>query len=344
MKALMKLQRGEGFVELREIEDPVPKPDEVLVAVKRAGVCGTDIHILHDEFPKARPPFVLGHEFSGVIEDVGREVRDWKAGDRVVSETSAYYCGHCRFCRTGDTQLCPERQAYGYVQNGAFARFIVVKANLLHCIPDSVGYPEAALCEPVAVCVHSVLERVKVEPAEIALVTGPGAIGLIMLQVVKSTGTKVILCGTDSDRERLRLGNELGADRTVNIEREDLAPVVMEMTGGYGVDKSYECAGAKSAVADCLRLTRRGGTIVQVGLFGRPIEIPYEEIALKELSVIGCFAQNHHCWEPTLRLLEEGKVKTGSIISGEYPLDRWKEAFDRSERREGLKYLLYPKE
>jgi len=338
----MKLRKGEGFVELQEVEDPRPKADEVLIAVKRAGVCGTDIHILHDEFPKARPPFILGHEFSGGIEAVGKEVKDWKSGDRVVSETSAYFCGKCRFCRTGDTQICPERQAYGYVENGAFAKYIAVKAKLLHRIPDPVSYSEAALCEPLAVCVHSVLERTKVEPGEIALVTGPGAVGLLMLQVIKSTGTKVVLCGIDSDKERLKLGAEFGADRAVNVEKEDLTSIVMEMTGGYGVDKSYECAGARSAVMDCLRLTRRGGTIVQVGLFGRPIEISYEEIALKELSVIGCFAQNHRSWAPALWLLAEGKVKTGPIVSGEYPLDRWKEAFERSERREGLKYLLYP--
>jgi L-iditol 2-dehydrogenase len=342
MKALMKVQKGEGYIELREIEDPELEPDEVLIEVKRAGVCGTDIHILHDEFPKARPPFILGHEFSGVIEAVGREVKGWKAGDPVVSETSAYFCGQCRFCQTGDTQLCPERQAYGYVQNGAFAKYIAVKARLLHRLPDSVSYSEGALCEPLAVCYHSVYERTRVRPDEVVLVTGPGAVGLIMFQVVKSAGAQVILCGIDSDKERLKLGVELGADRGVNIEQEDLSSVVMEMTQGYGVDKSFECAGAKAAVLDCIRLTRKGGTIVQVGLFGRPIEIPYEEIALKELSVIGCFAQNHRCWDPTLRLLAEGKVKTDPLISGEYPLDRWKEAFDRCERREGLKIILYP--
>lgn len=342
MKALMKLQRGEGFVELKEVEDPRPDADEVLIAVRRAGVCGTDIHILHGEFPKARPPFVLGHEFSGVVEEVGSEVRGWKVGDRVVSETSAHFCGRCRFCQRGDTQICPEREAYGYVRNGAFAKYLVVKAKLLHRIPESVSDSEAALSEPLAVCVHSAYHRTKVEPGDVTLVTGPGAVGLIMFQVVKAAGAKVILCGMDSDRERLRLGAELGADRCVNVEREDLSSIVMEMTEGYGVDKSYECAGAKGAVTDCLRLTRRGGTIVQVGLFGRPIEIPYEEITLKELSIIGCFAQNHDSWDPALRLLAEKKVKMGPLVSAEYPLDRWKEAFERSERREGLKYLLYP--
>jgi len=344
MKGLMKLQRGKGYVELREIEDPTPGPDEVLIKVKRAGVCGTDIHILHDEFPKARPPFILGHEFSGVIAGLGEEVRGWRKGDRIVSETAAYSCGHCRFCQNGDTQLCPERMAYGYVKNGGFAKYIVVKSKLLHLLPESISFSEGALCEPLAVCAHAAMERVKVQAGETILVTGPGTVGLIMLQVIKSMGARVILTGTESDRERLKLGIELGADRRVNVDQEDLYSIVMEMTKGYGVDKSFECAGVKPAVVDCIRFTRKGGTIIQVGLFGKSIEIPYEEIALKELSVIGCFAQRSSCWEPAIRLLAEGKVKTSPLISGEYPLDQWKEAFDRFERREGLKYLLYPTE
>ena len=338
----MKIQNGEGHVELLEVEDPKPGIDEVLIQVERAGICGTDIHILHGEFPKARPPFILCHEFSGVIEEVGKEVKGWKRGDRVVSETAAYYCGQCRFCLSGDTQLCPERKAYGYVQNGAFAKYIKVKAKLLHLLPNSVSYSEGALCEPLAVCCHAALERTKVQLGEVVLVTGPGTVGLIMLQVVKSLGTRVILSGTESDRERLNLGVELGADRGVNIDRENLPSIVIEMTGGYGVDKSFECAGVASAAADCTRLTRKGGIIVQVGLFGRPIEIPYEEIALKELSVIGSFAQKKSSWDLGIQLLAEGKVKTGPLISGEYPLDRWKEVFERFERREGLKFLLYP--
>jgi L-iditol 2-dehydrogenase len=342
MKALMKVQKGDGYVELREVEDPQPAPDEVLIEVKRAGVCGTDIHILHDEFPKARPPFILGHEFSGVIQRVGKEVRGWNIGDRIVSETAAHSCGVCRYCLKGDTQLCPERKAYGYVYNGAFAHHMVIKSKLLHRIPDLVSYSEAALCEPLAVCAHAALEKVKVEPGETVLVTGPGAVGLIMLQVVKSTGAGVILCGIDSDRERLKLGFELGADRTVNIHREDLSSVVMEMTQRDGVDKAFECAGVPAAVSDCIRLTRKGGTLIQLGLFGKPIELPYEEIVLKELSIVGAFAQKKSSWGLGIRLLADGKVKTGPLVSGEYPLDHWKEAFEKSERRVGVKYLLYP--
>jgi L-iditol 2-dehydrogenase len=342
MKALMKVQRGDGFVELREVEEPRPGAGEVLVEVRRAGICFTDIHILHDEFPKAQPPFILGHEFSGVIRELGAGVEGWMEGERVVSETAAFSCGRCRFCQAGDTQLCPERKAYGYVYNGAFAKYISVRSNLLHRIPDSVSDSEAALSEPLACCTHAALERVRVEPHETVLITGPGAIGLLMLQVVKSTGAKVILCGVDSDAGRLKLGKDLGADHTVNVVKEDLTSIVMEMTQGYGVDKSFECAGVSAAAGQCLRLTRKGGTLVQVGLFGKPVELAFEEIALKELTVVGSFAQRKNSWDLGLKLLGEGKVKTGPLVSGEYPLDRWEEAFRKSEGRAGIKYLLCP--
>jgi L-iditol 2-dehydrogenase len=115
MKALMKIQRGEGHIEFREVEDSKPGADEVLIEVKRACVCDKDIHILHCEFPKTRPPFILGHEFFDVVEVVGKEVREGRAEDRVVSETAAYSCGVCRFCQTGDTQLCLERKVYGHI-------------------------------------------------------------------------------------------------------------------------------------------------------------------------------------------------------------------------------------
>ncbi len=342
MKALMKIQRGEGHVELREVKEPVPASDEVLVEVKRAGVCGTDIHILHDEFPKAKPPFILGHEFSGAIKALGKDVKGWKIGDRIVSETAAHSCGVCRYCLTGDTQLCPERKAYGYVYDGAFAKYMAIKSGLLHGIPEKVSDAEAALCEPLAVCTHGALERVQIETGEVVLVTGPGAVGLIMVQVVKSTGAKVILCGVDSDAPRLRVGMELGADRVVNIEKENLSSVVMEMTEGYGTDKTFECAGVSPAAVQSVCLTRKGGTIVQVGLFGRSVEFPFDEMTLKELTVIGTFAQKKSSWNKGLRLLGEGKVKTGPLVSGEYPLDQWQEAFEKSERRLGIKYLLFP--
>jgi L-iditol 2-dehydrogenase len=163
-----------------------------------------------------------------------------------------------------------------------------------------------------------------------------------MLQVLKSTGATVILCGVHSDGERLRLGERLGADRAIDLEKEDLASAVMEITRGYGVDKSFECAGAAAAAGQCIALTRKGGTLIQIGLFGRPVELPFEEVALKELTVVGSFAQRKSSWGLGLKLLGDRTVKTGPLVSREYPMDRWEEAFRKSEGRAGIKYLLVP--
>ena len=161
-----------------------------------------------------------------------------------------------------------------------------------------------------------------------------------MLQVVRSTGARVILCGVHSDEKRLKLGEALGADRVVDIDREDLASIVMGATRGYGVDKSFECAGVAAAAGQCIGLTRKG-TFIQVGLFGKAVELPFEEIALKS-SPWWEFCPRETSWDLGLTLLAEGKVRTGPLVSGEYPLDRWQEAFSKSEHREGIKYLLYP--
>ncbi len=198
---------------------------------------------------------------------------------------------------------------------------MVIKSRLLHRIPDSVSDSEAALSEPLACCTHAALERVRVDPAETVLVTGPGAIGLLMLQVVRSTGARVILCGVHSDEKRLKLGGELGADRVVDIEREDLASIVMEGTRGYGVDKSFECAGVAAAAGQCIGLTRKGGTFVQMGLFGKSVELPFEEIALKELTVVGSFAQKKTFMEPGADIAcrregKDGSPRIGRVSSG----------------------------
>jgi L-iditol 2-dehydrogenase len=342
LKALMKVRAGEGGIELREVEDPRPGPHGVVLKVERAGVCGSEVHTLHGRFLKGRPPVVLGHEFSGVVEAVGEHVTAWRKGDRVVSETEDYACGHCRFCRSGDTHLCPERVSYGWTVNGGFATYVSVKEKVLRRLPDYISYSEAAVCEPLAVATHAALERSQVGPEETVLVTGPGTIGLLVTQVVKSIGAKVILTGVDSDEARLKLGLELGADYGINTGRQNLRSIVMDATADQGVDRSFECSGSRSAVLDCVRLTRCGGEIIQVGVPPGPTEIPYDEIVLRELTISGTFAQKKSSWDLAFGLMKSRQVKTRPLISGEYPLEKWREVFDRVERREGLKYLLCP--
>ncbi|MBU1207917.1 MAG: zinc-binding dehydrogenase [Proteobacteria bacterium] len=342
MKALRKLQRGPGNVEVVEIPSPAPKEGEVLVEVKYAGICGTDIHILHDLYPKARPPVTLGHEFCGVVTQLGPQVTGWRTGDRVTVDTAASFCGLCQFCKAGQTQLCNQRVGYGSSTDGGFASLVTVREGALHRLPDHLSFQEGAICEPLACAAHAVMEVSSVVPGIWVLITGPGTIGLCALQVAKAMRAKVIITGTQRDEERLKVAERLGADHCLQINPQDSLPFISQLTGGDGADIAFECSGNANAVKDCLAALRKGGEMIQVGLFGHPILSNYDDIVLKEIHLKGTFGHNRGNWVKAINLLETRKVNLQLLVSGEFPLSRWPEGFRLFEKGAGLKYLLYP--
>ena len=165
-----------GNVEIQEIPDPEPGPGEVLIEVKAAGICGTDLHIWKDEY-KSVPPMIMGHEGAGVIAALGEGVSGFSPGDRVTSETFAKFCGHCFFCKQGKINLCPERRSIGTHLNGFFAKYLTIRASAVHLLPEGVSFWAGALSEPLACCVHGILERASVIPGDWILISGPGTIG-----------------------------------------------------------------------------------------------------------------------------------------------------------------------
>ena len=182
MKAVVKYGKGPGMVELREVPEPDIKDDEVRVEVKAASVCGSDLHIYHDSHPYW-PPVILGHEFSGVVAEVGKAVKGWKIGDRIVSETRTGSCGLCYTCQSGYPQVCEQKRAFGIGTHGAFGKWVAVPAKLLHRLPDSIPFEVGAIMEPIAVCITALFERCHLQAGESAVVTGPGPIGLICLNL-----------------------------------------------------------------------------------------------------------------------------------------------------------------
>jgi L-iditol 2-dehydrogenase len=341
MPAVMKTARGEGNVALREIDVPEPGPGQVLLAVRAAGICGTDLHIYHDEFP-TRPPVVLGHELAGEVAAVGEGVTRATPGDRVTTETYFHLCGTCRFCRGGQPNLCPERRSIGSGVNGGFAPYVVTPERNVHVLPDGLSFQEAALTEPLACVVHGALELPKVTAGDVAVVAGPGAIGLLTLQAARAAGASVIVLGTGVDHRRLDLARELGATAVVDVSEADPAPIVQGMTGGWGADIVFECSGAGPAALGLLAQARRGGQYGQIGLFGKPVAWDLDQVCLKELRVTGSNASVPSAWRTALRLLGEGRVRTAPLISDVFPLAGWEEAFGLFERREGVKLLLDP--
>lgn len=343
MRALVKYALGEGHLEVREVPEPEPGPGQVRVRVEAAGICGSDLHIYHSRIKfKIVPPVVIGHEFAGVIDRLGPGVEGLAPGMAVVAETAAYICGTCEPCRTGRYNLCPHRLIIGYARDGCFARYVIVDAVRIHRLPPGVSTLAGALCEPLAVVVHAVAERGRVQAGELAVVTGPGAIGLLTAQVAAAAGAEVILIGTPSDETRLALGRDLGIPHTLVVERDDVAEAVARLSDGRGADIAFECAGAAPAYRLALDLVKRGGKLVQVGLFGRPVEADLDLLSYKEIDAAGAISSQRGSWEKMLRLLGSGRVRTEPLISHRFTLDQWQEAFAIFEARQGVKLVFVP--
>ncbi len=341
MKALVKTQHGEQSLAYMDVAEPVTRPDEIKVKVHACGICGTDLHIMHDEYASF-PPVVMGHEYSGIVAEVGEEVSDFKPGDRVVSLTSAITCENCEYCFSGHRMMCPERRSLGSGVNGGFGEYLTVPARLAFHLPDNVSLDAAALCEPLACVVRGVIERTTVKGGDLVFVSGAGIIGQFAAQVAGACGGIVVMAGMDVDAERLKLAKDLGAHATVNVQRTKPEDLVAEYTGGRGFDVAFECAGAAPSAATCLNVLRKMGRFTQLGLYGKPVPFDCDLALYKELTLSNSFASERTSWERTLRLLEYQLINVEPLVGSRFTLDNWREAFARVEDKQDFKVLLMP--
>lgn len=347
MKAVVKYGQEPDRVELREVPKPKVQPGSVLVEVKAAGVCGWDIEMWrHRTANPVTVPVIQGHEFCGVIAELGEGVLDWQEGDRVACETSAVVCGKCYWCRTGDYQVCPDRKGFGYGVDGAFAKYVLVRQEILHRIPESISFEEAALTEPFCVAHHALVDRVHVAAGDVVAVVGPGPVGLNSLQIARLRGAgRTILIGTQSDAQRMTVAREQHwADHIVNIETEDPIERVMQISGGRGADVVADCAGNASAFNTALESVRRCGQIVKIGWGPRPFDRSLDPLLRKSAILAGTFGHNWRNWEAVLRLFASGGLNPRPLISGVLPLAEWREAFERVESCQAIKMILVPVE
>lgn len=344
MKALAKLKNGCGNLSLIDMDIPETLDGQVKIKVRYSGICGSDIHTCKGEYNQNhKVPLVLGHEFSGTVVETGGNVRNVKVGDRVTSETTFYVCGKCPYCKSGDYNLCAFRKGIGTQVNGSFAEYVVVRDKSVHVLPENVDLLSAALTEPLACCVHGVIEKGKVSSGDTVLVSGPGTMGLLSAMVAKARGARVILSGTARGAERLRLARELGVDRTVNLGNEDLAAAVAEFTNGFGVDRVIECSGSVPALASAVETVKKKGTIVQLGLFSRPSNpIDTKAIFCKEICYVGSRTSKQSSWAAALELLSQGKVNARALVTDIFKLADWQKGFKKMLNAEGIKILLEP--
>ena len=327
---------------LEDVSTPEFSTDEVLIKVNATGVCGTDIHIYRGEW-KTSMPIILGHEFSGVIVETGRDVKNLKIGDPVVAEPNIL-CGSCYFCRMSERNyFCENLKATGVTINGAFAEYVKTKAENVYKVTEGFNLDEAALIEPLACCVRGI-DQAKVRTGDTVAIVGAGPIGLILLQLVKLAGASMVI-QTDMEDARLKLARNLGADHTINVAEEDPVEAVKRLTGGYGVDVAIEAVGSPKAITQAMKATRRGGRLNIFGVLpedavwgGKPFEL-YE----KELTITTSY-RSPFTFQRAVKIALSGKVKLKPLISHIFRLEEIHRAFEVAEKRlEGaVKVLVKP--
>ncbi len=340
MKALIKKDMEQKLV-LSEVSELSLSPGSVKIDVKYAGICGTDLHILKNEY-KHDVPLVLGHEFSGIIAEVSPGVENFHVGDRVVSLTTAKTCGICDYCISGIRMLCKARQSIGTHVQGVFARYLTIDHRLVLKIPENISLEEAALTEPLACAVHGIMEMSRISAGDVVYISGPGAIGLLAMQVAKAEGATVVISGVADDRQRLELATSLGADYVVEIGSQDPKDLILQLTDGYGADVAVECAGVEASAKTCLDVLRGRGRYHQLGLYGKQININLDLFVFKEIKISTSYATTFSSFKRALTLMAMGKVQTKPLISAKFPLEQWEKAFDMFEKKEGFKVLMYP--
>jgi L-iditol 2-dehydrogenase len=343
MRGLMKTARGPGNLELQELGEPTPAHDEVLVEVSAAGICGTDVHIKHDQ-AFYTPPVVLGHEYSGRVVTVGEDVSAVAPGELVVSPATAY-CGKCYQCKTGHMNRCtaPDKKILGTSRaNGAFAKYLVVPEYIVHKVPKQVTEEAAALAEPTACVVHSVIDKSPIQPGDVVVVQGPGTMGLLSAQVAKAMGAgKVILTGVSSDQWRFEIAKKTGVDITLDVQAEsDPVGFVMSETDGRGADVVIEASGACVACSQALEFVKVAGHVTLLGVRGMPLSIDLDPMVTKELTMSGTWGTLPSSWVTTLRLMSSGKIDVEPLITHRISLSEWEKGFELMESQKAIKVLF----
>jgi len=340
MKALVKYAPGYGKLEVREVKEPEITKNQVLVEIKAAGICGSDVQH-YEGRTKIKTPVILGHEFSGEIVKVGKKVKDWQVGDRIASETSAHICGICYYCKYGNYNLCSERKAFGSGVDGAFTKYIAVPARLLHRIPNEMSYDEAALVQPCADVVHAVTRNSEIFVGDTVVVLGPGPMGLLTTQVVKAQGAGRVI-QTGHRGVRLNIAEKIGADITIPVEEEDPIKIINDLTDDRGADVVYEASGAASAAVQALDMVRKQGQIIIIGVHLKPIELNLRTIEFKELVLRGSAMSNWIDYQRAINLISSKAVHVKPIITHKFPITEWAQAFKLISKKMVGKVIFTP--
>ncbi len=312
-------------VELRDVPMPEIGADDVLLQVAAVGVCGSDLHQWTAEHSwPVNYPVILGHEFSGRIVHTGANIKNFRAGDRVCSETAAVINPDSPLSRVGRYNLDPSRKGFGYGVDGAMTTHVRVPARCLHRVPDNLPLSLAALTEPCCVAFSAVVANVQVIPGDRVLVLGPGPIGLLCGAIAKLRGAEVAVAGIARDAVRLNIAKELGCEAIDVSQAVEWA----RARDGLGCEGVVDAAGISATLRTAIDVVRPGGWISKVGWGRAPIDFSLDPIVQKNVTLQGSFSHTWATWERVLVLLASGALDVNKIVGGQWGLDQWETAFE----------------
>lgn len=342
MKALI-LEEYNKFV-YKDVPEPVAADNEVLVEVKAAGICGSDVHGMDGNTGRRIPPIIMGHEASGVIVETGKNVTGWNIGDRVTFDSTIYKLDDW-YTRNGHYNLSDNRMVLGvscndYKRDGAFAQYVNIPGHILYRIPDNVTFEQAAMAEPVSVALHAInLSEVKIN--DTAVVFGSGMIGLFIIQLLKLAGCKII--AIDMLQEKLDMAKRAGAGFILNNKTDDIPDEIRKLTENRGADFAFEAVGITPTIISAIESLRKGATLILIGNLSPLVEFPLQKVVTREITVKGSCAINGE-YPAVLDLISKGKINVDSMMSAVAPLSDGALYFDKLYKKEKglLKVILKP--
>jgi L-iditol 2-dehydrogenase len=326
-------------ITFREVPVPVPGPDQVLIKIKKIGICGSDIHVFHGTHPYTPFPVTQGHEVAGQIVKTGENVKEFTVGQKVTIEPQVF-CGKCWPCRHGKYNLCENLKVMGFQTTGTASEYFAVDASKVTPIPDCMTYSEGAMIEPLAVTVHAVKRYEDIKGANV-VVLGCGPIGILLIQSLKAMGAAKVFA-TDISDKRLELAKSLGADYAINTLKKDYAE---ELVSAYGPDKAdviFECAGSDITMDQAIQNARKGSVIILVAVFGKKANVDLAKLNDSELDLNTSMMYRHEDFVDAIRFVQEGKVQLKPLQSARFAFEDYQKAYEYidNNRETTMKVLI----
>ena len=321
---LQQVMTAPGEIQFDTVPVPQPLPGQVLVKMKRVGVCGSDIHVYHGKHPYTKYPVTQGHEVSGQIAALGEGVTHLHVGQRVTIEPQVY-CNHCHPCTHGKYNLCESLKVMGFQTTGAASEYFAVDAAKITPLPDEMSYDEGAMIEPLAVTVHAVRRAGDVAGKKIC-VLGCGPIGILLVQTLKALGAAEVLA-TDISSYRLELAKDCGADHVVNTRSTDFGKALAEIFGPDKTDLIYDCAGNDITMDQAIQNARKGSTIILVAVYAGLARCDLAKLNDSELTLDTTMMYRHEDYVDAIQLVGEGKIRLAPLMSKHFPFAEYQAAY-----------------